>query len=77
MDVEKTLMANVRCTGTVNQGWLQVNGRPVLGYSAERGLYRPGEGWKGQNEVVPNFLVALSGKTFFGPLRALNLQRLN
>ena len=48
---------------------------PLLGYSAESSLYRPGKGWKGQNEVVPDFLVALSGKTFSGPLRALNLQR--
>lgn len=60
-----------------NQGWLQVDGRPSLGHSAESDLSWPAKGWKGQNEVVPNFLVALSGKTFSGPLRAPDLQTLN
>ena len=54
-----------------------MNGQPSLGHSAESGLSWPGKGWKGQNEVVPNFLVALSGKTFSGPLGAPDLQRLN
>ena len=77
MDVEETLMANVRCIGTVKQGRLQVNGRPPPGILCRERSVRPGKGWKGQNEVVPNFLVALSGKTFSGPLRALTLQRLS